>query len=163
MTCISLSKWSKVENLYRKNLKNRFKTTRTIYDLQNWCENGRGLRIEPGQWYLAWKFRKCCHGNGVTLPENPPCFWLHFVDWTKYRSRSSSYYTAQWHLPDAILNSAQWPWSQLWCHSIYHEWSLSCIITGGGPAPILRSVNEVSANTWRIFMQNDAISMPTGP
>jgi hypothetical protein len=20
------------------------------------------------------------HGNGVILPENPPCFWLHLVD-----------------------------------------------------------------------------------
>ena len=37
---------------------------------------------------------------------------------------------------------------------------LSCIITGG-PAPILRSVNEVSAKTWRILMKNDAISMTT--
>jgi hypothetical protein len=40
--------------------------------------------------------------------------------------------------------------------------SLSCIITGG-PAPILRSVNQVKPKTWRIFRQNDAISMTTGP
>jgi hypothetical protein len=39
---------------------------------------------------------KCCHGNGVIFTQNPTCFWRHFVDWTKYRSRSSSYYTAQW-------------------------------------------------------------------
>ena len=39
---------------------------------------------------------------------------------------------------------------------------LSCIITGG-PAPILRSVNQVKPKTWRIFRQNDAISMTTGP
>ena len=39
---------------------------------------------------------------------------------------------------------------------------LSCIITGG-PAPILRSVNKVSAKTWRILSENDAISMTTGP
>ena len=37
---------------------------------------------------------------------------------------------------------------------------LSCIITGG-PAPILRSVIEVKPKTWRIFRQNDAISMTT--
>jgi hypothetical protein len=36
------------------------------------------------------------HGNGVIFHQNPPFFWRHFVDWTKYRSRSSSYYTAQW-------------------------------------------------------------------
>ena len=40
--------------------------------------------------------------------------------------------------------------------------SLSCIITGG-PAPILRSVIEVSPKKWRILMKNDAISMTTGP
>jgi hypothetical protein len=40
--------------------------------------------------------------------------------------------------------------------------SLSCIITGG-PAPTLRSVNEVSPKKWRILMKNDAISMTTGP
>jgi hypothetical protein len=39
---------------------------------------------------------------------------------------------------------------------------LSCIITVG-PAPILRSVNKVSAKTWRILSENDAISMTTGP
>ena len=39
---------------------------------------------------------------------------------------------------------------------------LSCIITGG-PAPILRSVNEVSPKKWRILSENDAISMTTGP
>jgi hypothetical protein len=44
---------------------------------------------------------------------------------------------------------------------IYQELEpLSCIITGG-PAPILRSVNEVKPKTWRIFRQNDAISMTT--
>jgi hypothetical protein len=37
------------------------------------------------------------HGNGVIFTQNPPCFWLHLVDWTNYRSRSSSYYTAQWY------------------------------------------------------------------
>ena len=40
--------------------------------------------------------------------------------------------------------------------------ALSCIITGG-PAPILRSVNKVSAKTWRILSENDAISMTTVP
>ena len=47
----------------------------------------------------------------------------------------------------------------------YDLWNttLSCIITGG-PAPILRSVNQVKPKTWRIFRQNhDAISMTTGP
>ena len=39
---------------------------------------------------------------------------------------------------------------------------LSCIITGG-PDSILRSVNEVKPKTWRIFRQNDTISMTTGP
>jgi hypothetical protein len=45
---------------------------------------------------IVWELRTSCHGNGVSKRQNPPFFWLHFVDWTKYRSRSSSYYTAQW-------------------------------------------------------------------
>jgi hypothetical protein len=39
---------------------------------------------------------------------------------------------------------------------------LSCIITAG-PAPILRSVNEVKPKKWRILTFADAISMTTGP
>ena len=40
--------------------------------------------------------------------------------------------------------------------------TLSCIITGG-PAPILRSVNEVKPKKWRILTFAHAISMTTGP
>jgi hypothetical protein len=58
MTCISLSKWSNVENVSRKHFKKGFKITRTIFKLQNFFaktrggggENCRGLNIEPGQW-----------------------------------------------------------------------------------------------------------------
>jgi hypothetical protein len=39
---------------------------------------------------------------------------------------------------------------------------LSCIITGG-PAPILRSVNEVKPKKWRILTFAHAISMTSCP
>jgi hypothetical protein len=58
-TSISLSKWSKVENLYRKNFKNRFKTTRTIlpillYYLQNFFSKNRGVWKRPWAQNWAW-------------------------------------------------------------------------------------------------------------
>jgi hypothetical protein len=28
----------------------------------------------------AWELRTSCHGNGVGKRQNPPFFWLHFVD-----------------------------------------------------------------------------------
>jgi hypothetical protein len=48
------------------------------------------------------------------------------------------------------------------CTTAHQAVPLSCIITGG-PAPILRSVNEVKPKTWRILTFADAISMTTGP
>jgi hypothetical protein len=44
-----LSKWSKAENLYRKNFKNRFKTTRTILSAKPFCKNqGGGVKTAVG-------------------------------------------------------------------------------------------------------------------
>jgi hypothetical protein len=42
MTCISLSKWSNVENVSRKHFKKGFKITRTIFKLQNFFAKTRG-------------------------------------------------------------------------------------------------------------------------
>ena len=55
-----------------------------------------GLIVEPCSVAYTMNLGTTSHGNGVIFPENPPCFCGHFVDWTIYRSRSSSYYTAQW-------------------------------------------------------------------
>jgi hypothetical protein len=60
------------------------------------------------------------------------------------------------------LNGELWKHCHISSFNFQESAPLSCIITGG-PAPILRSVNEVSPKKWRILMKNDAISMTTGP
>jgi hypothetical protein len=95
LTCTaatSLNKWSTVEKICRK------------------CQNNKDSLQNQGVWKL-WRahiWALACsvaitmnlgtssHRNGVIFYQNPPFFWRHFVDWTKYRIRSSSYYTAQW-------------------------------------------------------------------
>jgi hypothetical protein len=42
-------------------------------------ENCGGLIIEPYSVEITMNLGTSSHGNGVILPENPPCFWLHLV------------------------------------------------------------------------------------
>ena len=42
-------------------------------------ENCGGFIIEPCSVAITMNLWTSSHGNGDILPENPPCFWLHFV------------------------------------------------------------------------------------
>jgi hypothetical protein len=106
-TCISLTKWSKVVNI-SQNLNKRFKTTRTIniyLQKPNLLQKTRGVwKLSWAQnWarsvvttmrfsdQLPWKWRHMASKSAMFLAT---LFWL-----TRDRSRSSSYYTAQWCMP----------------------------------------------------------------
>jgi hypothetical protein len=85
-------------DLYRNIQNNKNSLQKAEIFFRGGGENCGWLIIEPCSVAITMNLGTSSHGSGVIFTQNPPCFWRHFVDWTKYRSRSSSYYTAQWSL-----------------------------------------------------------------
>jgi hypothetical protein len=68
---------------YVKNIKTtriHCKKPKYFYKNQGGGENCGGLIFELCSVAITMNLGTSSHGNGVILPENPPCFCGHFVD-----------------------------------------------------------------------------------
>jgi hypothetical protein len=73
-----MSKISKQQGFTAKSLED---SLQNIFLLKpGGCENSSGLIIEPCSVAITMNLGTSNHGNGVILPQNPPCFCGHFAD-----------------------------------------------------------------------------------